>query len=284
MRSRSAVLLLFLSGTTACFEEPPLDPSRFDGGDDDGSTTDSDGATPIAPQDDGTTAADEGDDAETTGASNDSPTTDDGSNDVPTTDGPTRPECGDGVQDADEACDDGNFAPGDGCSPACTLETTGCAAQSLAIADDPIGGMAICADADQSVCEEDFAQLCAPGWHLCSALEHQEKREGWAVDLQGHRALGVIRCRAAGGAGHYTVATIDADASDNCQIGSSRAECPSAFGCNETLDYALCCAAIPTCGNGVVDGPLEECDDGNAFEADACSNVCASTTGTGPHC
>ncbi len=31
-------------------------------------------------------------------------------------------ECGDGHRDADEACDDGNLAPGDGCSDACMVE------------------------------------------------------------------------------------------------------------------------------------------------------------------
>ena len=32
------------------------------------------------------------------------------------------PRCGDGALDAGEACDDGNDAPGDGCSTACELE------------------------------------------------------------------------------------------------------------------------------------------------------------------
>ena len=32
------------------------------------------------------------------------------------------PGCGDGIKGATEACDDGNFAPGDGCSKNCTVE------------------------------------------------------------------------------------------------------------------------------------------------------------------
>ncbi|TNF31764.1 MAG: hypothetical protein EP329_11855, partial [Deltaproteobacteria bacterium] len=38
------------------------------------------------------------------------------------------PGCGDGTVDANEACDDGNVEPGDGCSPQCRLEIgeTGC--------------------------------------------------------------------------------------------------------------------------------------------------------------
>jgi cysteine-rich repeat protein len=40
------------------------------------------------------------------------------------TDAPTcgRNVCGDGLPGLDEACDDGNLNPGDGCSPACELE------------------------------------------------------------------------------------------------------------------------------------------------------------------
>lgn len=35
------------------------------------------------------------------------------------------PSCGDGIRAGDEACDDGNLAPGDGCDPDCALEDGG---------------------------------------------------------------------------------------------------------------------------------------------------------------
>jgi cysteine-rich repeat protein len=47
------------------------------------------------------------------------------------------------------------------------------------------------------------------------------------------------------------------------------------FGCNELSAQTLCCAPTPTCGNGVVDGVEEECDDGNFDETDDCLNSCS---------
>jgi len=194
------------------------------------------------------------------------------------------PLCGDGTPDPSEECDDGNALSGDGCSETCRLETTGCAPGTVAIADDVARGIAICEDPDHATCEESFASLCAPGWHLCSAREHMARNDDWIVTLTEQRALGVVRCRNAGGAGHYTVHNPGADGTDNCQVGSSRAECPSALGCDEAHELALCCARVPTCGNGIVDDPYEECDDGNDSDADSCSRHCASTFATGPSC
>lgn len=38
-------------------------------------------------------------------------------------DAPSGPACGNGVREGNEACDDGNLASGDGCSPICMVET-----------------------------------------------------------------------------------------------------------------------------------------------------------------
>ena len=47
------------------------------------------------------------------------------------------------------------------------------------------------------------------------------------------------------------------------------------YGCNEQYAMALCCAPTPTCGNGLVDSPEEDCDDGNPDETDDCLSSCA---------
>ncbi|NVB38299.1 hypothetical protein G6O69_10690 [Pseudenhygromyxa sp. WMMC2535] len=47
------------------------------------------------------------------------------------------------------------------------------------------------------------------------------------------------------------------------------------MGCNERHAQALCCAPSPTCGNGVVDSPDEQCDDGNDDDGDACLSSCS---------
>jgi cysteine-rich repeat protein len=65
------------------------------------------------------------------------------------------------------------------------------------------------------------------------------------------------------------------DVTFNCNDGSSRATCVTAFGCNEQSTSALCCAPSPLCGNGVVDAPEEQCDDANFDETDDCLNSCS---------
>ena len=93
--------------------------------------------------------------------------------------------------------------------------------------------------------------------------------------------VGEIDYRSSSGAGHFTVGpyggptTAGDDIPLNCGYGSSRDTCTSNYGCNETSVSALCCAADAACGNGVVDGVEEQCDDGNADETDDCLNNCS---------
>ncbi len=65
-------------------------------------------------------------------------------------------------------------------------------------------------------------------------------------------------------------------------ISPNRADCSTNLGCNEAMHAALCCAAISSCGNGIVDDDREECDDGNDDDFDDCSNACANKRGAGP--
>lgn len=279
MRAKTMLWLATCVGA-ACFSEPPVVlPEHMDA-----STNET---QPLA-----TAGSDGADSRVTEGSAPDTgdgtggpvtPDTDDGGS-ISGDTGEAPPACGNRILEGDEDCDDGNRRPGDGCSAECRLEASGCSGSAMAIGENVEQGIAVCGDPQHRVCEEDFVQLCAPGWHLCSPTEHMAKNDAWAVDLLGQRALGAIRCRAAGGAGHYTVLTTATDGTDNCEIGSSRPSCPSAFGCNETNDFALCCARLPRCGDGIVDPPFEECDDANFDEDDDCTADCTATFGTGPYC
>ncbi|MGH1344467.1 MAG: DUF4215 domain-containing protein [Nannocystales bacterium] len=195
-----------------------------------------------------------------------------------------QPYCGDGALDPEEDCDDGNDRSGDGCSAACRSEPHACGSQSSTLGEDFERGIGVCKDASDNTCEKDFASLCAPGWHLCSWTEHVQLNDGVSIQLQDVPAVGAIRCRALGGSGHYTSHDFSVDGPDSCEIGSSRVDCPTNLGCNETVLAALCCAPIPSCGNGVTDNDLEECDDGNDDDFDDCSNSCAHRQGSGPFC
>ncbi len=194
------------------------------------------------------------------------------------------PICGDGVLEGSEECDDGNWAAGDGCS-ACAIDPapSTCAPGFTTLSVAPSGSMMLCDDPSNATCEQDMENSCPSGWGLCTRLQHVNRNTGWNVPVNGFAsvAVGEISCRGFGGAGHYSlgpydgVTNLENDPPLNCGFGSSRATCEAPYGCNELLVNALCCAPTPTCGNGVVDSPEEECDDGNLVETDDCLNSCA---------
>lgn len=191
--------------------------------------------------------------------------------------------CGDGVLDASEECDDGNWAAGDGCS-SCEVDPapSNCAPGFNTVSVAPSGTMMLCDDPTNATCEQNLDNSCAPGWGLCTRLQHINRNTGWNVAVGGGNvAVGEISCRGFGGAGHYSLGPYDGvtnlqnDPPLNCGYGSSRASCEAPYGCNETSVSAICCAPTPTCGNGVVDSVEEECDDGNQSETDDCLDTCA---------
>jgi len=154
------------------------------------------------------------------------------------------------------------------CRPECRNGAT-----LLSWTDD--NDMALCKDQTGQTCEQDFGTLCPEGWHLCTPSEHHARNDGWNPGDYPRPALGLIRCRGGNnGAGHYMVQDVTQDAAANCHWGSSLPFCPANYGCNERQATALCCAPLPSCGNGVVDDPQEQCDDGNDVEDDACFSVC----------
>lgn len=63
------------------------------------------------------------------------------------------PQCGDGVRDQTEACDDGNALPGDGCDAKCTVELC------FVCSDDPTSSRSTCGPA----CNESAGQTCYQG-------------------------------------------------------------------------------------------------------------------------
>ncbi len=173
--------------------------------------------------------------------------------------------CGAGAACLDGAC----FGVGGEC-PAGTDEVT----------RSPSGLAVVCDDPTNTTCEEDFETLCPVNWQLCTQLQLNNRNDGWDFALGGGPAgtvVGEIHCRSGSGAGHYTRASgnLGDDEPLNCFFGSSRDTCVTGFGCNELAAMPVCCAPNPPCGNGVVDAPEEECDDGNLDETDTCLNSCS---------
>lgn len=190
-------------------------------------------------------------------------------------------ECGDSTINgsAGEQCDDGNGIPGDGCNQC--LVSVACSAGASLLVQNAAGTMVVCDDPTNTVCEQNAETLCPASWGLCTREQHINRNTGFDFAVNGSVVVvGEIHCRSGGGAGHYTIGPYDGitnlnqDPPLNCGYGSSRLSCETMFGCNETSVSALCCAPTPTCGNGAIDAPEEQCDDGNASEVDACLNSC----------
>jgi cysteine-rich repeat protein len=152
--------------------------------------------------------------------------------------------------------------------------TPTCQAGSNQIAISPNQDMIVCDSPGNTVCEQDFATECPVSWRLCTPKQQANRLWNYTAPTN---LLGEIYCRAGGGAGSWTVSTganLGTAQPFNCSDGSSRTSCTATYGCNEQQYYALCCKPTPTCGNGVVDSPEEECDDGNTSETDGCLNDC----------
>lgn len=177
--------------------------------------------------------------------------------------------------------------------PVCEPVVAGeCQNGAVQLSVSPGGDMMVCDDPTDTVCEQDVETLCPAGWQLCSYQQHVERNTGWLYPLTpaGNVVVAEIYCRGGGGAGHFTLGTYESpadlsvDIAQNCHYGSSRESCTSTYGCNETQVQALCCLPSPSCGNGVVDSPEEQCDDGNQDETDDCLNSCTFRLGSGTGC
>ncbi len=194
------------------------------------------------------------------------------------------------------ACEVGtSLNNGDSCDlPVCEAQTptSACQGGAVKLSTSPGGDMVVCDDPVNATCEQDMETLCPVGWQLCSYQQHVARNDGWTYPLTpaGNIVVGEIYCRAGSGAGHFTLGTFESPANlgvdipQNCHYGSSRPSCTATYGCNEKNVQALCCLSSPTCGNGIVDSPEEQCDDGNQDESDACLNSCTFRVGSGPGC
>jgi len=146
--------------------------------------------------------------------------------------------------------------------------------------------MVLCDDPKDETCERDMQTICPSGFHLCTHLEFWTLNDNWNETFTPPaRPIGEIYCRKNGnGAGHFTLGWGTAetgltfDYNLRVWFGSTRPSCDK-WGngkddCDQKDAIALCCSNNPKCGNGVVEAPMEECDDGNANNEDECLDSC----------
>jgi cysteine-rich repeat protein len=170
------------------------------------------------------------------------------------------PECGNGVVETGEDCDDKNLFPGDGCSATCTVETGwGCSGM-------PSKCVATCGDGfivgdeecdDQNAASDDGCSASCkvePGW-TCKKVP-SECQTVCGDGLKG----GTEQCD------DHNVA--DGDGCDkSCQL-------EHGYACDGAPGALSDCHNV--CGDGVIAGGLdaEACDDGNVLNGDGCDAGC----------
>jgi len=186
---------------------------------------------------------------------------------------PDPPLCGDGILVPPEICDDGNPSPGDGCEPDCAL-TPGW----------PCGDTACTAPEDPESCPQDCPPVvCEDG--QCGVGEDAKKCPQDCVAMCGQGVCepgeGPEQCP-----GDCTPGTCANNACDGEEDPSKCPEdCPSGICGNnlcereimehDPMEQSFCDEDCdPQCGDGVLWGDTEACDDGNAVDDDECSNDC----------
>ncbi len=208
-----------------------------------------------------------------------------------------RPEdCGDGIVQAGEECDDGNDVDDDACSNACIEARCGDGVVNSTL------GAAIFDDPQIEDPRGNTGYVCDDGGSCPEASCDLSEDDGRAVEHGMCQALGMNRALSVswgGGAGsgtspmphayNWTCFDFDCTASDTQSVASDcqpwemldELVCEGIVGeecddCEANADAADACRSdctLPYCGDGIVDSD-EECDDGNRVNDDGCSNNC----------
>src|SRR5450432_4317989 len=157
--------------------------------------------------------------------------------------------CGNGVVDQGEVCDDGNIVNGDGCSSDCkSAEGCGDGVVNMAAGEVCDDGNTRSGDGCSSDCR--------------------------SVEICGNGIVDVGELCDDGG----THDGICGDAMTPC---NSAADCVAVGGGRCRPDgCSMNCKSKQTCGNGIVDLG-ETCDDGNTVSGDTCESDCQSGSGCG---
>lgn len=173
-------------------------------------------------------------------------------------DRPSGGNCGDGILERNEGCDDGNATSGDGCSRICQLENN----YDCPTPGQPCVNIAVCGNGtltSDETCDDGNTVSDDGCSGDCSTVE-----PGWQCRVPGKPCT--PRC------GDGVIS-----GTETCDDGNTASD----DGCSATchLEIGWKCSGAPstcsttTCSDGKKEG-AESCDDGNTFPFDGCSEDC----------
>jgi len=174
--------------------------------------------------------------------------------------------CGDGFADNGEACDDGNKYNGDYCSADCSQVTGYCG-------DRVIQNNEECDKAEDPYCSDDCMEItgsCGDG-----IVQPKEKCDNAEPGTGGGQGIGSHYCS-------YDCQTIIGWCGDGI-VQPEVETCDDGTGENGNGTYGHCnttCTTIVSCGDGILQPAYEKCDDGNNENNDYCSDDCQTSYGS----
>jgi cysteine-rich repeat protein len=177
--------------------------------------------------------------------------------------------CGNGQIDPGEQCDDGNTEDCDGCSPTCQLETGPCCGNSLVeTGEECDDGNTEAGDGCDELCR---LEICGNG-----RLDASEQcDDGNTTPGDGCNQLCL----------HEECGNDVMDVGEDCDGTDFQGVSCADFDFYEgTLSCDASClydtsTCVGRCGDGDIDVPEEECDDGNTDAGDGCDDQCLGEPG-----
>ncbi|MDO8494597.1 MAG: DUF4215 domain-containing protein [Deltaproteobacteria bacterium] len=178
------------------------------------------------------------------------------------------PVCGDGTRDASEVCDDGNLRNADGCDSNCTVTACGNGLRTLGERCDD--GNQDNTDACTNVCRD---ARCGDGFIRSDVENCDDSNAITEVCAYGQQSCTVCTSNCSSQPGAITGFCSNGirEAEEGCDDGNSN----DADACRNS-----CVSA--TCGDGLVQTDVEQCDEGAANSMNP--NVCRLMTCLRPFC
>jgi cysteine-rich repeat protein len=188
----------------------------------------------------------------------------------------TLPDCGDGVVDSGEECDDENLINGDGCSGVCLLQVIpeSEANDTSTAADGPVSPNAIFSGNLVPAGDLDFFQIemTSPGELLVESNDNTganlcDSANNLFLDLFAADATTILSKNDNGGASGCALLRQRLDA------GTYFIRLKEIGAVNGVNAYQLTLTQLSRCGDSGVQA-AEECDDSNVTNGDGCSALC----------